>query len=73
MIDIIKIKLVNALTDGFPFCCPFCNQVDEHLDYLRIYLRNNPNPRCIHLKCLLPMVGFSKEEIHRSFQHLESG
>lgn len=64
MIDIIEeLEMVNAVTDGFPFLCCICEQEHRDWDYLRIHLRGNPNPRCIHLKCLLNQVGFSPEAI----------
>ena len=64
MIDIIeKLEMVNAVTDGFPFICPVCKQEHRDWDYLRITLKSTPNPRCIHLKCLLSQMGFLPEEI----------
>ena len=67
MIDIIEeLEMVNAVTDGFPFLCSMCGQEHRDWDYLRIHLKGNPNPCCIHLLCLLAQVGFSPEEIKRA-------
>lgn len=71
MIDIIEeveLERVSAATDGFPFICPACGQEHRDWDYLRIHLKGNPNPLCIHLLCLLAQVGFSPEEIKRASQ-----
>jgi len=61
--DLVELEKVNATTDGFPFICGTCHKEHSNWDYCRVYLKDNPNPRCIHLKCLLDVVGFSKEEI----------
>jgi len=64
MLDIIgRLEMVNAVTDGFPFICPVCKQEHTDWDYLRITLKSNPNPRCIHLRCLVHQMGFLPEEI----------
>jgi len=61
MVDMVKIELVNATTDGFPFICPLCHKEKRNWDYLRVFLKNNPNPRCVHLKCLVNALGFNKK------------
>jgi len=66
MIDVVEIELVNATTDGFPFVCPLCKEERRNWDYARVFLRNNPTPRCVHLKCLVDALGFSKEEVEHS-------
>lgn len=66
MFDLIKIEKVNTVTGGLPFICGTCGEKHDKWDYLRVWLEGNPNPRCIHLRCLLNVIGFSKEEISKS-------
>ena len=64
MIDLFdEFRMVNAVTDGFPFVCPVCEEVHENWDYLRIYFKNNPNSCCIHLYCLLKVMKLEPSEI----------
>lgn len=62
MLDLVEIESINAVTDGFPFVCPLCHEVKENWDYIRVFLKNNPNPRCAHIECLLDVLGFYPEE-----------
>lgn len=63
MIDMVEVELVNAVTDSLPFICPFCHKEKRSWDYLRVYLKDHPNPCCVHLKCLIDALGFKNKEV----------
>lgn len=66
MLDYVKIEPVHAVMEGFPFVCPVCHKEERSWDYIRVYLGESPNPGCIHIRCLLNIMGFTPEQVGRA-------